>query len=101
MCYLSGMDARERQTAVVMANLFERTWSVPRRCYILPAILAAVLFVLWLLTPADVADSMALSWAGLEQGRTATIWLHIFAHGSLLHVLLNCTALLAISGPLI
>jgi membrane associated rhomboid family serine protease len=95
------MDAQDQTSVSASKNLFERTWAVPWHCYVLPTILAVIIFVCWLSTPKDVAESMALSWAGLRQGRTATIWMHMFAHGNLLHVLLNCAALLALSGPLI
>ena len=97
----SGMNPHEPATPVEPDNLFERTWRVPWHAHTVPGVLALILFVSWYLTPTDVARSMALSWAGLELGRTSTIWLHMFAHGSFLHVLLNCAALLALSGPLI
>jgi membrane associated rhomboid family serine protease len=95
------MNPGERTEPSASEDLFERTWAVPRHAYIVPAVLAALLFVCWFVTPKPAAEAMALSWAGLERGRTATIWLHMFAHGSLLHVSLNCAALLALSGPLI
>jgi len=83
------------------ADLFDRTWTVPWHAYLLPLLLAALLLVLWWQTPEQQAEAMALSRAGLRLGRTSTIWLHMFAHGSLLHVGLNCAALLALSPPLI
>lgn len=95
------MDAHEHPHWSVSENLFDRAWEVPWHAYVLPLLLAVTLLFCWWLTPKNVAEAMALSRAGLQLGRTSTIWLHMFAHGSLLHVGLNGAALVALGGPLI
>lgn len=96
-----GMDAQDFPPSSGSGNLFERSWTVPWQAYLLPLLLAALLVVCWWVTPKQEAEAMALSWAALQLGRTATIWLHMFAHGSLLHVSVNCAALMALGPPLI
>jgi membrane associated rhomboid family serine protease len=95
------MSSADPTPAATTDRLLERTWGVPWHAHLLPGALAVLLLVSWYLTPEDKAMSMALSWAGLQQGNTASIWLYMFAHGSFFHVFLNCAALMALSGPLV
>ncbi len=82
-------------------TLFLRQWSVPWHAHVVPVavglIVAAVFF--WGGTP--VASHWVLSWRTIENGRVAPIILHMFVHGGLLHVLLNLSAFLFLSAPLI
>jgi len=51
--------------------------------------------------PSGGMMAWGISGAALAQGRFETIALHMFAHGGALHILMNDSALIAISGPLI
>jgi membrane associated rhomboid family serine protease len=82
-------------------NLFDRAWRVPWHAHILPAVLAILLFGIWLATPTPVVTAMTLSSQGLAHGNWASVILHMFAHGGIAHVLVNIVALLAVSAPLI
>lgn len=75
---------------------------MPWHAHLLPAGLAAVLLGIWLAVPTDeVMRSWALSAASLRQGRGLPLVLHLFAHGSWIHVGMNVAALLLLSAPVI
>jgi membrane associated rhomboid family serine protease len=76
-------------------------WFVPRHAHVPAAVLAAAMAGAWLLHFPRGMSSWGISAAALAAGRYETIALHMFAHGSLVHILMNMTALVAISGPLI
>ena len=76
-------------------------WSVPWHAYVPAALLAAGMTAAWLLHFPRGMASWGISAAALAEGRYETIALHMFAHGPLVHILMNMSALVAISGPLI
>jgi membrane associated rhomboid family serine protease len=70
--------------------------------YIPPAALGGLMVAIWLLsTPSFGGSSWAISRQSLEQGRVAPLFLHMFAHGGLLHVMMNTISLIILSPPLI
>src|SRR4030095_15839380 len=77
-------------------------WPVPWHAQIPGAMLAAGMGLAWLLhIGSGGMAAWGVSGTVLAQGRLETIALHMFAHGGLLHILMNGSALVAISGPLI
>jgi membrane associated rhomboid family serine protease len=76
-------------------------WLVPRHAHVPAAVLAAGMTGAWLLHFPRGMSSWGISAAALAEGRHETIALHLFAHGPLVHILMNMTALVTISGPLI
>ena len=82
-------------------TLFARDWGVPWHAHILPAGLALLMLAIWIFAGDQVAVAWALSRQSIESGLILTLILHMFAHGGLLHVLMNVAALLLLSGPLI
>jgi membrane associated rhomboid family serine protease len=82
-------------------SLFARSWDVPRRAHVLPIALAILLLGVWALMPESAVSATTLSWIGIRHGHASAVLLHMFAHGNLLHVVVNTVALLAISAPLI
>ncbi|WP_082102739.1 rhomboid family intramembrane serine protease [Sphingomonas sp. Ag1] len=82
-------------------TLFLRQWSVPWHSHIVPIALSLVVAVVFLWGGVPVASHWALSWRAIENGRVMPLVLHVFAHGGWLHVLLNLSALLFLSAPLI
>ncbi|MFN4097784.1 MAG: rhomboid family intramembrane serine protease [Sphingomonas sp.] len=63
---------------------------------------ASVLVMIWLLAtrgPAGIVD-WGLSAAVLAQGRFETIFLHMFTHGGIAHLVMNLSVLAAIGGML-
>jgi membrane associated rhomboid family serine protease len=84
-----------------MDNLFLTELSLPWHSFVAPLLLTVGLFAVWLLVPRTEELSWAVSRGAVEQGRSATIVLHMFAHGGLFHLLMNAAALLLIGPRLI
>lgn len=82
-------------------SLFDRKWEVPRHAYVLPLLLSAAMLALWISPPSGYPADWMVARASLEQGELLSIFLHMFAHGGWIHVLMNVAALLVVSGPLI
>ncbi len=58
------------------------------------AILCALLALLWFIDlDADWFDAWAVGWPALREGQFQTIFLHMFAHAGLVHLVLNASAL--------
>ena len=76
-------------------------WLVPWHAHVPAALLAAAMTGAWLLHFPRGMASWGISSAALAEGRYETIALHMFAHGPLVHILMNMSALVAISGPLV
>jgi membrane associated rhomboid family serine protease len=73
-------------------------WQVRSKDYLPAGVLVGAMLFSWLArSPAGMA-SWGVSAAGLGQGRYGTIILHMFAHGSWLHLLMNSIALLETGG---
>jgi membrane associated rhomboid family serine protease len=65
-------------------------------------LLVALLVALWLVYSVDGSmNSWAFSAQALRQGRVYTLPLHLLAHGSLVHLIVNGMSLLLLSAPLI
>ncbi|WP_420138511.1 rhomboid family intramembrane serine protease [Sphingomonas sp.] len=64
------------------------------------ALIGAFCIVAWLAHPGRGMASWGVSAQTLAQGRFQTVLLHMFAHGNLIHLLLNMVALAAFGGPL-
>lgn len=94
--------ASETNSADQSGNeLFRREWDVPLHAHLVPLCLAVLMIALWLLfARGGGMESWAVSWDALQRGRVQVVLLHMFAHGSLLHLALNMLALLVLSGPL-
>jgi membrane associated rhomboid family serine protease len=83
-------------------NLFTRDWVVPAHAHIVPTALATLLSLAWLGYSTNGSMSgWALSWPGLHERGSWLLVLHIFAHGGLLHLIMNVSALMLVGGPLI
>lgn len=82
------------------ANLFERDWDVPWHAHLVPVVLAIGMVGFWLAAHGQMS-SYAVSWVAIRQDRISPLFLHIFAHGGLPHILMNLVALLILGGPLI
>ena len=77
-------------------------WDVPWHARLPGWLLAIAMSLAWLWhVPSGGMMAWGISGAALAQGRFETIALHMVAHGGLFHILLNASALIAISGPLI
>jgi membrane associated rhomboid family serine protease len=76
-------------------------WLVPWHAHVPAALLAAAMTAAWLLHFPSGMASWGISSTALAEGHYDTIALHMFAHGPLVHILMNMSALVAISGPLI
>lgn len=78
-------------------------WLVPRTAKVPGAVLSIAMTGAWLLE--TYRTGSMLSWAtsatALRDGRFETLLLHMFAHGGLLHILMNLSVLAAVSGPLV
>jgi membrane associated rhomboid family serine protease len=65
-------------------------------------LVAGITAFIWLKLSANGSmPDWALSWQALREGRTATVAMHIFAHGGWLHLAMNIAAMLLLSGPLV
>lgn len=70
--------------------------------YLAPGVLAALMIGIWLVSTSSFGGlSWAVSRQSLEQGRLLPLLLHMFAHGGLLHVVMNAASLIILSPPLI
>ena len=76
-------------------------WSVPWHAHVPAGLLAAGMTAAWLLHFPGGMSSWGVSSAALTEGRYQTIALHMFAHGPLVHILMNIIGLVTISGLLI
>ena len=85
----------------MLESLLATELEVPWHANIVPTALAAILIGVWLLSPVELMRSWAVSREALHQGHSATLLLHMFAHGGLLHVLLNAAALVVVGPRLI
>ena len=83
------------------STLFVRDWSVPWHCHVLPVVLGLLVTLIFFWGGVPLASHWALSWRAIQNGWVLPIFLHIFVHGGLLHLLLNLTAFLFLSAPLI
>lgn len=68
--------------------------------YTLPTVLAVILIALWGFSPDGMMGSWAVSPVTISRSSLVII-LHIFAHGGLIHVMLNVAALLVVGPRLI
>lgn len=82
-------------------TLFVRQWSVPWHSHVVPMALGLIVAIVFFWGGLPVASHWALSWRTVENGRVFPIILHMFAHGGSLHLLLNLSAFLFLSAPLI
>ena len=76
-------------------------WHVPWHAHLPGALLAVAMTGAWLLHLPGGMAAWGISSAALAEGRYETVALHMFAHGPLVHILMNMAALIAISGPLV
>lgn len=78
---------------------FAQLWRVRWQDYLPPALLVTIFVTVWFAHPGSGnLASWGVSAAALAQGRYETIVLHIFAHGSIFHLLMNSLALLEVGG---
>jgi membrane associated rhomboid family serine protease len=82
-------------------TLFTRDWDVPWHAHIVPLVLALFMAAVWWTSTDPAMSSWALSWSSLQGHHYLPLVGHIFAHGGWLHLVLNETVLLVLSGPLI
>ena len=83
----------------VGTNAARGEWQVRWLDYVPAAAFVTAMVLAWLIhSPAGGMASWGVSSAALEQGRYETIPLHMFAHGSILHLLLNSLGLLETGG---
>ena len=81
--------------------LLAADWLVPWHAYLPTVLLAAGMTGVWLLHFPRGMSSWGISGSALAEGRYDTVALHMFAHGPLVHILMNMVALVAIGGPLV
>lgn len=78
-------------------SLWETDLELPWHSYVFPAALAGLLLGVWAFLPPAVTASWAISHASMRSGWSVIVT-HMFAHGGLVHVILNSAALVVI-GP--
>jgi membrane associated rhomboid family serine protease len=77
-------------------------WRAARADYVPPAFLVAVLAIAWIAhLPTGDMTSWGVSAAALAQGKSENILLHMLAHGSFFHLVMNSLALLEIGALLV
>lgn len=76
-------------------------WSLPWHAYVPAALLATGMIAAWLYHFPKGMSSWGISGAALAEGRYGTIASHMFAHGPLVHIMMNMVALVSIGGPLV
>ena len=75
---------------------------MPLHAHIVPTALAALISASWLVSSKSGSMSgWALSWPALQSGNVLVLVLHLFAHGSVLHLIMNVAILMLVSGPLV
>jgi membrane associated rhomboid family serine protease len=96
MSYIVARDAETPED--------EPVWHVPWHARVPAYLLAAPMVVAFILSLFGNSHNM-LGWAvsgeALAEGRYYTLLIHMFAHGGIWHIVMNVSALLAISPPLI
>ena len=63
--------------------------------------IAGILVAIWLAYPQSTLNSWALSAQSVRDDGLKPLFLHMFAHGGVLHILMNAAGLIMLSAPLI
>ncbi len=96
---LGGPDDIEDGKSVTSPT--DESFAVPWYAYVPASLLIIGMWIAWIgLRGVEGMTGWAVSSLALSQGRYETIALHMFAHGGLLHILMNSLVLFQISGPL-
>ena len=80
------------------SDVFAEGWRVRWHDYLPAAALVGILVLVWLRHPRPRPIAWGVSAMALADGRFETILLHMFAHGSFFHLLMNSLGLLEIGG---
>jgi membrane associated rhomboid family serine protease len=99
---LSEPDNRPTNPAQEGGNQERRFWPVPWNAYIPGSLLAVImvaLFIPYLAT--EGMGSWGISSEALRQGQVENVATHMFAHGGILHIVMNLSGLVPLSGLLV
>lgn len=83
-------------------NQDQLVWAVPWNAYIPGSLLAAILVALFIPYVATAGmGSWGVSGEALRQGHVENLATHMFAHGGILHIVMNLSGLIPLSGLLV